>query len=733
MAYTKYLRWAILGGLCLVLFVPFIVADGGIFPNMFFPYITGKNFIFRILVEIIFGLYVLLALREPKYRPRASTLLWVLGAFVLWGAIAVFTSVDPVKSFWSNFERMDGYITLIHLFALTLVASSVLTAEKWWERFFQISIGASVIMGIDSLFQLMHLFGFAPSSQSGPRLDGTFGNATYLAVYMLFNIFITLFLAVRDRKNKALQSFYGIALIFQIITLYYTETRGALLGFIGGIVIAAIYIAWKGTSPEWKTLRKISLWGLGALVALLLLFLGIRNTSFVQNSDTLQRFASISLTDRTTISRFTIWHMAYEGIKEKPLFGWGQENFSYVFNKYYDPSMYDQEQWFDRAHNEFIDWAVDGGIPAFALYLSLFILAGLAIARAESLSVPERGILLGLLAGYAINNLVVFDNLTSYIYFFLILAFAHSLSRRELPGKVWLAQPLSNQSIAIAAPILIVIFCWGGWVLNAPGIARAEALLTAVETGSQSDFQAAWNINGQLGKQEVAEQAIQFASNTVAPSTTLSPEVKQNFYTFAHDTMLQMMMQRQNDARLELFMGGFLNTFGQHAEALTHLQHAQQLSPDKQAILFEIGVNTYLAQGDVKDAVPVLKQAFELAPSYSDARLLYASALYYAGDSTDADALLVQGFGTVLVDDDRLIQVYINTKQFSRAEAIWQNRIAKTPDDAQNYIGLANAYFVSGDTASAVTALKKVAQLNPSLAPQVQSLIQQIESGALKP
>ena len=103
MRYTDYLRWGALSALFLSLFVPFIVAVGGTWPNLFFPYITGKNFAFRILVEVAFLCWVLLALKEPKYRPRVSTIMWVVLAFVAWMAVATFFSVDPVKSFFSNF------------------------------------------------------------------------------------------------------------------------------------------------------------------------------------------------------------------------------------------------------------------------------------------------------------------------------------------------------------------------------------------------------------------------------------------------------------------------------------------------------------------------------------------------------------------------------------------------------------------------------------------------------
>jgi hypothetical protein len=262
MSYTKYLRWVVVGGLFASLFIPFIVATGSLFPAMFFPYITGKNFSFRIIVEIIFLAYVLLAVKDPAYRPRPSLLLWCVGAFITWMALATALSVDPIKSFWSNFERMDGYITLIHLCALFVVAGAVLTATNLWKRFFQWSVAASAVMGLYAVLQLAHVMTI--SSQSGARVDTSFGNATYLAVYMLFNSFITIFLALdilkggaqMIRRSRFVLSLYGITLLLDLIALYYTQTRGSILGLVVGIVVAAIYVALFAKQPEWKLLRK---------------------------------------------------------------------------------------------------------------------------------------------------------------------------------------------------------------------------------------------------------------------------------------------------------------------------------------------------------------------------------------------------------------------------------------------------------------------------------------------
>ena len=380
---------------------------------MFFPFITGKNFAFRLLIGFLLGVYVLLALREPKYRPKSSYIMYALCLFVLWIGVATIFSVDPIKSFWSNFERMEGYITLLHLFVYFILLGAVVAAENWWERFFQFAIAAGALQALYSLGQLVHFAGMAPSSQSGARLDGTFGNATYLAVFMLFGTFVTLFMLVRQRKLVYMQAIYGVALVLQVIVLYYTETRGALLGLFGGLIIAAAFVAWRAKGREWRGLRTLSLWGLGALAILVILFFSLRTTPLVQKSSTLNRIASISLADKTTVARFYIWDMAWHGFIQSPktvIVGWGQENFNFVFNKYYNPEMYDQEQWFDRAHNQFLDWLVDGGLPAFVLYVSFFVLIVLAIVRSE-LAVPEQAVLLGLLAAYAFNNLFVFDDL----------------------------------------------------------------------------------------------------------------------------------------------------------------------------------------------------------------------------------------------------------------------------------------------------------------------------------
>lgn len=757
--YTTFLRWGVLGALFAALVVPFIIADGGAMysslsqnhnlylpvQNLFFPYITGKNFAFRIFVEFAALGYLLLALRVPKYRPKGSVVMWAVVALVAWMGIATLASVDPGKSFWSNFERMDGYIDLIHLAVWFVITGAVLTADGLWSAFLETAVGASVVQGIVAFCQVMHVIGFAPSSQSGARADGTFGNATYLAVYMLFSIFITLYVMARrlaeGRMRPTTQAYYGIALVLQVLALYLTETRGAQLGLIVGLVIAALWVAvFAAREHGGRTLRRAAFGVLGVVLVLVVGFVALRNTSFVRNSSALSRLASVSLNDTTISARIKyIWPTALAGIAEKPLTGWGYENFNYVFNEHYQPAMYNQESWFDRAHNEFLDFAVWGGVPALVLYIALFGAAVWTIWRAR-LGVAEQAALMGLLAAYAFNNLAVFDNLVSYMYFFAILALVHGYAPARPPRFVAWARPVGEHGLAVVAPVMLIALGFVGWYFNAPGLARASALVNALS--AQGSPQANLTYFSQalsdttfpgnsLGRQEAAEQLAQFTVGTVAQSS-IDPSIKQQFTTLASGGLEEAIAARPHDARLELFMGSLLASTGANNQAVEELKQAQADSPQKQQILFQLGL-LQIQTGDMAGAIATMQTAFNEEPSYDTARVMLAGAYYYAGQTAKGDQLLIDKWGTTIVDNDQLLSIYDNLKMYARSEAIWQLRIKQSPNDVNLYLRLAQTYFNAGDKANTIATLKKVEQVQPADAGQIEQLITQINNGTLKP
>ncbi|MEK7170638.1 MAG: O-antigen ligase family protein, partial [Patescibacteria group bacterium] len=471
----KALLWVARIGVFFVPFVPLIIAS-----SLFFPFITGKGFAFRIIVEVVFACYLLLALRRPEFRPKRSLILYGVLAFITAVFLADAFAVNPFKAFWSNFERMEGFVTMIHLVAYFVVAAAVLNTEKWWHRFFATSVGVSAFL---SIYGILQLAGKIVINQGGVRLDGTFGNAAYFAGYMLFHIFLSLFLILRHRIPPMYKWMYGAAIALQIFTLIFTATRGAALGLVGGLSLAFLLVALFERNN-----RRLRMGAAGAFLALVLVVVGLsaaRDVSFVKNSSALTRFASVSVSDAGP--RLMVWGMAWRGFKENPVFGWGQEGFNYVFNKYYNPDMWTQEQWFDRTHNIFFDWLISAGLLGLLSYLSLFtfllwyIWKGKPADGEPAFSFTEKSVLSGLLAGYMVHNFFVFDNLISYILFFSLLAYVHTRFGKPFPLLERKNTSLqSDRTTSISGAVLLVLLCLSIYYVNLRPLGVAGDLIQAL-------------------------------------------------------------------------------------------------------------------------------------------------------------------------------------------------------------------------------------------------------------
>jgi hypothetical protein len=228
------LRIALLTGLFVVPAIPFIVAG-----SFFFPFITGKNFTFRILVELLTGLWLILAIRDSAYRPRFSLLTYAFAIFIVVIGVADAFGMNPMRSFWSNFERMEGLVTLMHLFAYFMVLGAVFMKEALWERFLQITLLSSFVMALFSFFQLTGLYVI---NQGSVRVDGTLGNATYLGIYLVFHIFTALFLLFRQRTREGWSTIERAAIIFTAVAapliLYFKIPTGATISPAHGLIFA---------------------------------------------------------------------------------------------------------------------------------------------------------------------------------------------------------------------------------------------------------------------------------------------------------------------------------------------------------------------------------------------------------------------------------------------------------------------------------------------------------------
>ena len=107
----QFFIWVIKIGLWVIPFLPLYVSS-----SMLFPFITGKNFAFRIIVEFIFVFWVALAIMHSDYRPRLTPLFKAATIFIVILFLADLFSPNPYRAFFSNYERMEGFMMLSHLY-----------------------------------------------------------------------------------------------------------------------------------------------------------------------------------------------------------------------------------------------------------------------------------------------------------------------------------------------------------------------------------------------------------------------------------------------------------------------------------------------------------------------------------------------------------------------------------------------------------------------------------------
>lgn len=711
------LKWGVIGGLFAVPFVPFIVSS-----SMLFPFITGKGFAFRIIIEIVAALYVLLALLDVEYRPKLSLITKAVLVFTGIIFIADLFGENPAKSLWSNYERMEGFVTIVHLALYYIVASSVIHTREWWDKFWNTSLIASAFMSAYGLFQLA---GWATINQGGVRVDATFGNASYLAIYIVFHMFLAASFFL-NAKEKMWQWIYGALFVVQGIILYFTATRGAILGFIGGALITVGIIAWKErANPK---IRKISI-GLGLSVALLLaIFVGIKNTPFIQKSPVLSRFATLSFAEIKTQGRYYVWPMAIEGFKERPILGWGQENFNYVFNKNYNPLMYAQEQWFDRTHNVVLDWLIAGGLLGFLSYLSLYGALLYFMWKKSDFTLEEKAVFTGFLSAYFFHNFFVFDNLISYIIFFSLLAYVHG---RTVHQGFWAritTRTINRDAFTyVAVPVTALVLVGALYFVNVNAILASTTLIKAISPQTAGPvtnleyFKKAFAYNS-FGSSEALEQLVPATFQVV--QAQVDDKIKQDFYTFTAEQVDAKIKQTPKDARYLLFAGSFYNRNGEYDKAIANLEKAVEYSPKKPTMYFELG-SSYIGKKDYVKTFETFKKGYVLEPRFPDADIIYTIGALYAGKMDVAQKMFTE-LGEKAFTDDRILRTFAELKNYEVVVGILNTRIQKDPTNPQNRLTLAGVYAEMGQKQKAIGIIQELIKEYPDFKAQGDSYISEL-------
>lgn len=430
-----------------------------VMPSTFFPFIGGKYYFFRVAVELALTSFVLWWAFEPEEARLAPQRLKEIFRKPIVIAVTVFAGVfllasifayDANAAFWSNYERGDGGFQMLHYYFFFVLLVAAFRDWEDWKKLFWVSLAAAVLMvsygflanviindggvyrsafgfygpyvGDANLRRPAELPGFW-ERLFGPRFQGSLGNPAYVAPYLMFSIFYAAWLWFAA-PNSGRRWGYGLLIAVFFFFFWLAQTRGAFLGLVAAVIAFLGFVTIKGNSR----LRLAGAWSLALLLLLGGLLFSFRETLIVRNLPG-GRFFDISLKTQELNTRFWTWGSAWQGFKERPLLGWGPENFSAVFDKYFDPRHFvpgkNTETWFDRAHGIIFDYLAETGILGLGAFLGMWAVFFWCLFKKKvSESAVLNGLLFALPVGYLVQGLAIFDVLPIYMNIFIFLAFA---------------------------------------------------------------------------------------------------------------------------------------------------------------------------------------------------------------------------------------------------------------------------------------------------------------------
>ncbi len=344
-------------------------------------------------------------------------------------------------------------------------------------------------------------------------------------------------------------------------------------------------------------------------------------------------------------ARKVVWNMAWQGIKEKPIFGWGPENFNVVFTKYFNPcltlSECGNEVWYDRTHNVILDNLIHSGFVGLFAYLAIFIAALWAVFK-YALSDRSRwlfaGVFSAILASYFVQNLLVFDMPSTYIMFVLTLAFGSAMMSNREEGAQDVKSPDMRLVPLVGVVLVYFLFSYGLQSLQAAnwGVRISRGGLTVSET--TRIYKKTLSIT-RLGNRQIVE----FFTTKITDAVKQDKEQKipLDFIQSVEKVMRETFAKNPLDFRHAIILGDlYISARDRDPEFLAKgeetLKRAIELSPTNQQG-YTLLAQAHIFKKEYEKAEQLLLKAFDLEPKYVRSHVALANLYELWGDGKKAE------------------------------------------------------------------------------------------------
>jgi len=354
-----YLRWIDMTGywtvVLLLLCSPFIFIRG----LYDFADLPQRVFL-QTAVSLLAVLYGIRAVLQRELLVVKDTIVVLCGLFVLWIWATVLWAASPYEAFFSVLHWSCGPLLLFFIVCLLRSTAHVPSLLGCLSA----ALCGTVLLGL-----LQALFGVTFVPQAVKPAAG-FANANVAAEYVAMVLPVVIGLAVYRKKQTGFV-FLTTAVIFcSVVFLLFTRCRAAGVAlFVAGV--------WSGilvmkVRMQQRLFRRVI--GIGAMVSL-----GAGAALFATGLVT----KAANLAGGSAVYRIMVWENSLEMLRDRPVQGFGAGGFKIFYPAYKNRAVldraFDKETQIRRTHNDYVQMAVEAGIPGILL-LTGMLGCGLVIA-----------------------------------------------------------------------------------------------------------------------------------------------------------------------------------------------------------------------------------------------------------------------------------------------------------------------------------------------------------------
>lgn len=729
-------------------------------PPTFSPPDWGKTLVFRIILSaglFVFALFLFYKptfIRSIQWKKKESIGFWLLSGLFLTFLLATIFSLDSNFSLWGSPVRSGGFITFASYIIFTFLAFLTLQ-DKDWKKAWVFSIVIGILISIVALIQWQ---GILPGTfvEAERRPISTLGNPIILAIYLLFLSFMSFSFGLKEKVHWKKYSYLAAFILFIFIILI-TESRAAYLGLAIGLSYFILFFTFNKLSRS--LIIKGSFIFLIAAMAGFVYFVNVnagpKLPEFIQENRVLRTasqrlYIGLFLED----PRFSTWKVGWEGLKQRPLLGYGPDNFAIAFDKNYKADLPGIQHiagtpnsWWDRAHNLFLDVGIQAGIPAALIYFALFGTLIWQLQKVKKIK-PEKILILhgvqASLIAYIVANFFAFDTFSTYLLFFFLVAYSlfliHTSTKNNKEEQEKKSEQESSPRILrykkITLLALAFFLLWFSWqyalhpLLIQRQLNMGKALINIQRCeGGLNRIQGAKEMGNTFldGYLQVKYfDALRACEQQCYLSLLESARV-------GYTLMKEAVEFWPNHTRNWIFLGQLNNVVTEQetkagslsqeqineklAESHSYFKKANELSPEHQEVYIE-WIKTFTLEKDYRGAVAKAQECIDLNPNTGECWWLKGLAeevLKEAEQSRlDIKMAIEKRFKPdTLVALGQLAETYVASLNFGKLAETYEKLIELRPNEVQLHTSLAFTYYQNGQIAKARKKTLEIMKLFP--------------------